>query len=103
MTERHIHFTASTIKAGRVISSLCILVLIEAVGFVAELLQVRSSIPIQCVCAVERVDENAFQQQNVMQLITQNNDRQLHIIYIQCKVTGPVCVRLRAFKTRKQV
>ncbi|TNM90237.1 rasGAP-activating-like protein 1 isoform X1 [Takifugu flavidus] len=47
--------------------------------------QVRSSIPIQCVCAVERVDENAFQQQNVMQLITQNNDRQLHIIYIQCK------------------
>lgn len=55
--------------------------------FVAELLQVRSSIPIQCVCAVERVDENAFQQQNVMQLITQNNDGQLRIIYIQCKVT----------------
>lgn len=55
----------------------------------AELLQVRSSIPIQCVCAVERVDENAFQQQNVMQLITQSNDRQLHTIYIQCKVARP--------------
>uniref|UniRef100_A0A3Q0SPI2 RAS protein activator like 1 n=1 Tax=Amphilophus citrinellus TaxID=61819 RepID=A0A3Q0SPI2_AMPCI len=39
----------------------------------------------QCVCAVERVDENAFQQQNVMQVITQDNDGQLHTIYIQCK------------------
>ncbi|XP_044053557.1 rasGAP-activating-like protein 1 isoform X2 [Siniperca chuatsi] len=48
--------------------------------------QVRSSIPIQCVCAVERVDENAFQQQNVMQVITQDNDGQLHTMYIQCKV-----------------
>lgn len=47
--------------------------------------QVRSSIPIQCVCAVERVDENAFQQQNVMQVITQDNDGQMHTIYIQCK------------------
>ncbi|KAM3610900.1 uncharacterized protein V6R79_010362 [Siganus canaliculatus] len=47
--------------------------------------QVRSSIPIQCVCAVERLDENAFQQQNVMQVITQDNDGQLHTIYIQCK------------------
>lgn len=49
-------------------------------------LQVRSSIPIPCVCAVERVDENAFQQQNVMQVITQDNDGQLHTMYIQCKV-----------------
>uniref|UniRef100_H3CH57 RAS protein activator like 1 n=1 Tax=Tetraodon nigroviridis TaxID=99883 RepID=H3CH57_TETNG len=47
--------------------------------------QVRSSIPIQCVCAVERVDENAFQQQNVMQLVTQNNVGEVHIVYIQCK------------------
>lgn len=90
VTGRHVGFTSSTletIKAGRIISRLCILVLIDAV---AELLQVRSSIPIQCVCAVERVDENAFQQQNVMQLVTQNNDRELHIIYIQCKVARPV-------------
>lgn len=58
--------------------------------FVAKLLQVRSSIPIQCVCAVERVDENAFQQQNVMQLVTQNNAGEVHIVYIQCKVTVPV-------------
>lgn len=50
--------------------------------------QVRSSIPVQCVCAVERVDENAFQQQNVMQVITQDNDGQLHTMYIQCKVHG---------------
>lgn len=57
--------------------------------FVA-VLQVRSSIPIQCVCAVERVDENAFQQQNVMQLVTQNNVGEVHIVYIQCKVTLPV-------------
>ncbi|KAM9391907.1 rasGAP-activating-like protein 1 [Pholidichthys leucotaenia] len=47
--------------------------------------QVRSSIHIQCVCAVERVDENAFQQQNVMQVITHDNDGQLHTMYIQCK------------------
>ncbi|CAJ1068014.1 rasGAP-activating-like protein 1 isoform X1 [Xyrichtys novacula] len=47
--------------------------------------QVRSSIPIQCVCAVERVDENAFQQPNVMQVITQDNDGQLLTMYIQCK------------------
>ncbi|XP_058491354.1 rasGAP-activating-like protein 1 [Solea solea] len=47
--------------------------------------QVRSSIPIQCVCAVERVDENAFQQQNVMQVITQDNDGQTNTMYMQCK------------------
>lgn len=50
--------------------------------------QVRSSIPVQCVCAVERVDENAFQQQNVMQVITQDNDGQLQTMYMQCKVGG---------------
>jgi hypothetical protein len=47
---------------------------------------VRSSIPIQCVCAVERVDENAFQQQHVLQVVTQDNDGQMHTIYTQCKV-----------------
>ncbi|RVE68470.1 hypothetical protein OJAV_G00092230 [Oryzias javanicus] len=47
--------------------------------------QVRSSIPVRCICAVERVDENAFQQQNVMQVISQNNDGQLQTMYIQCK------------------
>ncbi|XP_054906718.1 rasGAP-activating-like protein 1 isoform X1 [Poeciliopsis prolifica] len=47
--------------------------------------QVRSSVPIQRVCAVERVDENAFQQQNVMQVITQDNDGKLNTMYIQCK------------------
>ena len=50
------------------------------------ILQVRSSIPIQCVCAVERVDENAFQQQHVLQVVTQDNDGQMHTIYTQCKV-----------------
>uniref|UniRef100_A0A8C1A515 RAS protein activator like 1b (GAP1 like) n=2 Tax=Cyprinus carpio TaxID=7962 RepID=A0A8C1A515_CYPCA len=47
--------------------------------------QVRSSIPIARVCAVERVDENAFQLQNIMQVITQDTDGQLHITYLQCK------------------
>ncbi|XP_041058974.1 rasGAP-activating-like protein 1 [Carcharodon carcharias] len=47
--------------------------------------QVRSSIPVQRICAVERVDENAFQQLHMMQIITQDNEAQLHIMYIQCK------------------
>ncbi|RXM98287.1 RasGAP-activating-like protein 1 [Acipenser ruthenus] len=46
---------------------------------------VRSSIPVQRICAVERVDENAFQQQNMMQVVTQDNDGQLHTMYILCK------------------
>ncbi|XP_073766095.1 rasGAP-activating-like protein 1 [Danio rerio] len=47
--------------------------------------QVRSTIPIARVCAVERVDENAFQLQHVMQVITQDTDGQLHTTYLQCK------------------
>uniref|UniRef100_A0A8C8RHE1 RAS protein activator like 1 n=1 Tax=Pelusios castaneus TaxID=367368 RepID=A0A8C8RHE1_9SAUR len=47
--------------------------------------QVRSSIPIQRICAVERVDENAFQQPHMMQIITQDGEGQLHTMYIQCK------------------
>ncbi|KAK2899200.1 hypothetical protein Q8A67_010618 [Cirrhinus molitorella] len=47
--------------------------------------QVRSTILITHVCAVERVDENAFQLQNVMQVITQDTDGQLHTTYLQCK------------------
>ncbi|XP_039628169.1 rasGAP-activating-like protein 1 isoform X2 [Polypterus senegalus] len=47
--------------------------------------QVRSSIPIQRICAVERVDETAFQMQHMMQVITQDNDGQPHTMYIQCK------------------
>ncbi|XP_061527377.1 rasGAP-activating-like protein 1 isoform X3 [Phycodurus eques] len=47
--------------------------------------QVRASMPIHCVRAVERVDENAFQQQHVMQVITRDDDGQLHTMYIQCK------------------
>ncbi|MGH0139175.1 UNVERIFIED_CONTAM: hypothetical protein FKN15_069027, partial [Acipenser sinensis] len=54
-----------------------------ATGFVISL--VRSSIPVQRICAVERVDENAFQQQNMMQVVTQDNDGQLHTMYILCK------------------
>ncbi|XP_040272597.1 rasGAP-activating-like protein 1 isoform X2 [Bufo bufo] len=48
--------------------------------------QVRSSIPVHRICAVERVDENAFQQTNMMQIITQDSEAQGgHIMYIQCK------------------
>uniref|UniRef100_A0AAY4CQT2 RAS protein activator like 1 n=1 Tax=Denticeps clupeoides TaxID=299321 RepID=A0AAY4CQT2_9TELE len=47
--------------------------------------QLRSSIPVPCICAVERVDENAFQLQNVMQVVTQDNEGQLRTMYLQCK------------------
>ncbi|CAH2295015.1 rasGAP-activating 1 isoform X1 [Pelobates cultripes] len=48
--------------------------------------QVRSSIPVHRICAIERVDENAFQQPNMMQIISQDNEAQGgHIMYIQCK------------------
>uniref|UniRef100_A0A8C5WZ48 RAS protein activator like 1 n=1 Tax=Laticauda laticaudata TaxID=8630 RepID=A0A8C5WZ48_LATLA len=47
--------------------------------------QVRTSIPIQRICAVERVDENAFQQPHVMQITTRETGGQLFTMYIQCK------------------
>ncbi|XP_063051546.1 rasGAP-activating-like protein 1 [Engraulis encrasicolus] len=47
--------------------------------------QVRASIPVQCVCAVERVDENAYQLQNVMQVVTQDSEGHLNTMYLQCK------------------
>ncbi|XP_041421828.1 rasGAP-activating-like protein 1 isoform X4 [Xenopus laevis] len=48
--------------------------------------QVRSSIPVHRICAVERVDENAFQHSNMMQIISQDSEAQgSHIMYIQCK------------------
>ncbi|XP_036619166.1 rasGAP-activating-like protein 1 [Trichosurus vulpecula] len=47
--------------------------------------QVRTSIPVCRICAVERVDENAFQQPHMMQVITKNRDGQLDTMYIQCK------------------
>ncbi|XP_026877956.2 rasGAP-activating-like protein 1 isoform X2 [Electrophorus electricus] len=47
--------------------------------------QTRSSITIQSVCAVERVDENAFQVQNAMQVVTQDPEGQLNTMYLQCK------------------
>ncbi|KAG8455664.1 hypothetical protein GDO86_001742 [Hymenochirus boettgeri] len=48
--------------------------------------QVRSSIPVHRICAVERVDENAFQQTNMMQIISQDSEAQGgRIMYIQCK------------------
>ncbi|XP_053558145.1 rasGAP-activating-like protein 1 isoform X2 [Bombina bombina] len=48
--------------------------------------QVRATIPVHRICAVERVDENAFQQPNMMQIISQDSEPQGgHIMYIQCK------------------
>ncbi|KAM4809694.1 rasGAP-activating-like protein 1 isoform 2-T2 [Rhinophrynus dorsalis] len=48
--------------------------------------QVRSSMPVHRICAVERVDENAFQQPNMMQIISQDSEAQGgNIMYIQCK------------------
>ncbi|XP_048855168.1 rasGAP-activating-like protein 1 isoform X2 [Brienomyrus brachyistius] len=47
--------------------------------------QVRSSIPMEHVCAVERVDENAFQLQHVMQVLMRDGDGQTSTMYLQCK------------------
>ncbi|KAJ6659120.1 hypothetical protein lerEdw1_019423 [Lerista edwardsae] len=47
--------------------------------------QVRTSIPVQRICAVERVDYNAFQQLHMMQITTRDNGGQLFTTYIQCK------------------
>ncbi|KAM6422773.1 rasGAP-activating-like protein 1 isoform 4-T4 [Liasis olivaceus] len=47
--------------------------------------QVRTSIPVQQICAVERVDENAFQQAHMMQITTRETGGQLFTMYIQCK------------------
>ncbi|XP_077164219.1 rasGAP-activating-like protein 1 isoform X2 [Paroedura picta] len=47
--------------------------------------QVRTSIPVQRICAVERVDENAFQQSHMMQISTRDQGGQLSTMYIQCK------------------
>ncbi|XP_020662756.3 rasGAP-activating-like protein 1 isoform X1 [Pogona vitticeps] len=47
--------------------------------------QARTSIPVQQICAVERVDENAFQQPHIMQITTRDNGSQLLTMYIQCK------------------
>uniref|UniRef100_A0A3B3QK89 RAS protein activator like 1 n=1 Tax=Paramormyrops kingsleyae TaxID=1676925 RepID=A0A3B3QK89_9TELE len=47
--------------------------------------QVRSSIPMEHVCAVERVDENAFQLQHIMQVLMRDGDGQTSTMYLQCK------------------
>ncbi|XP_006901047.1 PREDICTED: rasGAP-activating-like protein 1 [Elephantulus edwardii] len=47
--------------------------------------QVRSSIPVSHIRAVERVDEGAFQLPHVMQVVTQDGAGTLHTIYLQCK------------------
>ncbi|XP_047418031.1 rasGAP-activating-like protein 1 isoform X1 [Sciurus carolinensis] len=47
--------------------------------------QVRSSIPVSHIRAVERVDEGAFQLPHVMQVVTQDGAGALHTTYLQCK------------------
>lgn len=48
--------------------------------------QMRSSIPVSHIRAVERVDEGAFQLPHVMQVVTQDGSGTLHTTYLQCKV-----------------
>eukprot|EP00062_Callorhinchus_milii_P016729 gi/632968472/ref/XP_007900545.1/ PREDICTED: rasGAP-activating-like protein 1 [Callorhinchus milii] len=60
--------------------------------------QVRSSIPVRRVCAVERVDENAFQQPHMMQIVSQDNEGQLHIMYIHCKNVNELSQWLSAIR-----
>ncbi|XP_008570801.1 PREDICTED: rasGAP-activating-like protein 1 isoform X3 [Galeopterus variegatus] len=47
--------------------------------------QMCSSIPVSHICAVERVDEGAFQLPHVMQVVTQDGVGVLHTTYLQCK------------------
>ncbi|XP_042661471.1 rasGAP-activating-like protein 1 isoform X8 [Tyto alba] len=47
--------------------------------------QVRCSIPVPRIRAVERVDEGTFQHPHVMQIVAQDDAGQLHTTYIQCK------------------
>ncbi|XP_077604123.1 rasGAP-activating-like protein 1 [Crocuta crocuta] len=47
--------------------------------------QMRSSIPVSHIRAVERVDEGAFQLPHVMQVIAQDGAGALHTTYLQCK------------------
>ncbi|KAM9621650.1 rasGAP-activating-like protein 1 isoform 2-T2 [Trichechus inunguis] len=47
--------------------------------------QMRSSIPVSHIRAVERVDEGAFQLPHVMQVVTQDDAGALHTTYLQCK------------------
>ncbi|ELW63722.1 RasGAP-activating-like protein 1 [Tupaia chinensis] len=47
--------------------------------------QTRTSIPVSHICAVERVDEGAFQLPHVMQVVTQDGAGALHTTYLQCK------------------
>uniref|UniRef100_A0A663DQC1 RAS protein activator like 1 n=1 Tax=Aquila chrysaetos chrysaetos TaxID=223781 RepID=A0A663DQC1_AQUCH len=47
--------------------------------------QVRCSIPVPWMRAVERVDEGTFQHPHVMQIVAQDGAGQLHTTYIQCK------------------
>ncbi|XP_015422765.1 PREDICTED: rasGAP-activating-like protein 1 [Myotis davidii] len=49
--------------------------------------QMRSSIPVSHIRAVERVDEGAFQLPQVMQVVTQDGSGTLHTTYLQCKVS----------------
>lgn len=48
--------------------------------------QMRSSIPVSHIRAVERVDESAFQLPYVMQVVTQDGAGAPHTTYLQCKV-----------------
>lgn len=48
--------------------------------------QMRSSIPVSDIRAVERVDEGAFQLPHVMQVVTQDGAGAPHTTYLQCKV-----------------
>lgn len=51
--------------------------------------QMRSSIPVSHIRAVERVDEGAFQLPHVMQVVTQAGAGAPHTTYLQCKVRRP--------------
>ncbi|XP_061866309.1 rasGAP-activating-like protein 1 [Colius striatus] len=60
--------------------------------------QVRCSIPVPRMRAVERVDEGTFQHPHVMQIVAQDDAGQLHTTYIQCKSAQELCQWLWALR-----
>ncbi|XP_069353185.1 rasGAP-activating-like protein 1 isoform X5 [Eulemur rufifrons] len=60
--------------------------------------QMRTSIPVSHIRAVERVDEGAFQLPHVMQVVTQDGTGPPHTTYLQCKNVNELSQWLSALR-----
>ena len=54
--------------------------------FTRHVLQVRSTLPISRIVAVEMTDKTAFKRSNVGQIILRDANKNLEIVYFQTKV-----------------